>query len=100
MIRNKILLIRPQNVYQYNNYPPLSLICLGSKLKAAGYEVKIINCALEKDPLEAISKELKNALFVGVTLLTSEAQDAYRIVKYIRENSDQIDQICPSASKE
>ena len=45
---NKALLIRPQNVYNYNNYPPLNLISVGSKLKTAGYDVRIINCAFEK----------------------------------------------------
>ncbi|MCL4457710.1 MAG: B12-binding domain-containing radical SAM protein [Nitrospirae bacterium] len=85
---NKVLLIRPQNVYNYNNYPPLSLISIGSKLKSAGYNVTVINCALEKDPLEAISRELKDTLLSGITLLTSEAPDAYRIIKYIKENSE------------
>ncbi|NQT33345.1 MAG: B12-binding domain-containing radical SAM protein [Candidatus Omnitrophica bacterium] len=85
---NKILLIRPQNIYNYNNYPPLNLICLGAQLKNSGYEVKIINCAFEKDPWLAIRRELKDTLLVGVSLLTSEALDAYKIVKYIKENSD------------
>jgi radical SAM superfamily enzyme YgiQ (UPF0313 family) len=84
---NKILLVRPQNVYRYNNYPPLGLISVGSRLKAAGYEVKIINCAFEKDPLVAISRELQSALFVGITLLTSEAPDAYVIMRHIKETS-------------
>jgi len=87
-MRNKVLLIRPQNVYCYNNYPSLSLILVGSKLKAAGYEVKIINCGIEREPLEAIRRELDDLLFVGVTLLTSEVPDAYRILKYLRKNSD------------
>lgn len=85
---DKILLIRPQNVYNYNNYPPLNLISIGSALKTAGYDVKIINCAFEKEPLEVIGKELKGALFAGISLLTSEAPDAYRIMKYIKESSD------------
>ena len=85
---DKVLLIRPQNVYNYNNYPPLNLICIGSVLKSAGYEVKIINCALKKDPLKAISNELKDSLFIGISLLTSEVPDAYRIMKFIKENSD------------
>lgn len=85
---NKILLVRPQNVYNYNNYPPLNLICIGSKLKSAGYDVKVINCAFEKDPLEAIARELPGVLFVGISLLTSEAPDAYLIMKHVKENSN------------
>lgn len=85
---NKILLIRPQNIYHYNNYPPLNLISLGSALKSAGYRVKIINSAFEKNHLKAISEELKGALLAGITLLTSEVPDAYDIIKHIKENSD------------
>lgn len=84
----KTLLIRPQNVYNYNNYPPLNLISIGSKLKTAGYDVKIINCAFEIDPLHVIDKEIEGALFGGISLLTSEAPDAYRIMKHIKENFD------------
>lgn len=85
---NKVLLIRPRNVYNYNNYPSLGLICIGSKLKSVGYDVKIINCAFETNPFEVIRKELKNTLFAGITLLTSEAPNAYQIMKFIKENSN------------
>lgn len=84
----KILLIRPQNVYNYNNYPPLNLICIASKLKSVGYKVKIINCSLEKDYLEVIGRELDDSLFAGISLLTSESPDAYVIMRYIKEHSD------------
>lgn len=84
---NKILLIRPENVYNYNNYPPLNLISIGTELKHSGYDVKIINCSLEKNSLKEICKYLDDVLFVGLTLLTAEAPDAYRIVKYIKENT-------------
>lgn len=85
---NKILLIRPQNIYNYNNYPPLNLIFLASRLRSAGYHIKIINSAFEKDHLKTISAELEGALFAGLTLLTSEVPDAYNIMKFIKENSN------------
>ena len=85
---NRVLLIRPQNVYNYNNYPPLNLISIGSKLKSAGYDVKIINCAFENDSLDAISRELHDVLFAGISLLTSESPDAYRIMKHVKEKSN------------
>lgn len=84
---DKVVLIRPENVYHYNNYPALNLISLGSKLKTAGYDVKIINCALEKNPFEAVDRELSGALFIGISLLTSEVPGAYRMVKYVKEHS-------------
>lgn len=83
----KVLLIRPENIYDYYNYPPLSLIHLGSNLKSNGYDVKIINCGLEKDPLLSIRENLKDCLLVGITLLTSEAPGAYKVAKFIKENS-------------
>lgn len=86
-MKNNILLIRPENVYNYNNYPPLNLIAVGSALKAAGFDIKIINCAFEKDPLKEIVNSLSDVLFAGVSLLTSEAPDAYRILQTIRERS-------------
>ena len=85
---NRVLLIRPQNVYNYNNYPPLNLISIGSKLKSAGYDVKIINCAFENDSLDAISRELHDVLFAGISLLTSESPDAYRIMKHVKKKSN------------
>lgn len=85
---NKILLVRPHNIYNYNNYPPLNLICIGSKLKSVGYNVEIINCAFEKDYLNTIDRELKDSLLVGISLLTSEAPDAYKIMKHIKEISN------------
>ncbi|MDD5584558.1 MAG: radical SAM protein [Candidatus Omnitrophica bacterium] len=83
----KILLIRPENIFDYNNYPPLNLISLATVLKSKKYEVKIINCASETNPLETIAKELNDTLFVGITMLTSEVPDAYRIMKFVKEKS-------------
>ena len=40
-MRNRILLIRPQNIYNYNNYPPIGLISIGTSLEEAGYEVNV-----------------------------------------------------------
>lgn len=88
MSERKIVLIRPQNVYNYNNYPPLSLILIGSALKSSGYNVEIINCAFEKDPLKTIGDKIQGALFAGITLLTSEAPDAYRIIRHIKDISN------------
>ena len=84
---NKVLLIRPQNIYGYNNYPPLNLISIGSVLEAEGYQVKIVNCGLEKNFKETIAKELDGVLFAGVSLLTSEVPNAYEILKYLRKNT-------------
>lgn len=84
----KILLIRPKNIYNYNNYPPLNLILLASCLKIRGFKTSIINAAFERDILEKIRDELPDTLLVAITLLTPEVPDAIRIMKGIREISD------------
>lgn len=85
---NRILLIRPENIYNYNNYPSLGLISIASVLRKNDYQVKIVNCALEEDSLATINKELKNCLFVGITLLTSECPDAYKIMSFIKKRTN------------
>lgn len=87
-MKGKVLLIRPHNVYNYNNYPALGLISVASVLRSSGYEVRIINSAFEKDHLKTIERELEGALFAGITLLTSEVPDAWRIMKLIKQVSD------------
>ena len=83
----KVLLIRPRNVYNYNNYPPLNLILLASTLKRAGFEVEIVNAALEPDALAKIRGHLPDTFLVAITLLTPEVPDALAIMKGIRETS-------------
>ncbi len=85
---NKILLIRPQNIYSYNNYPALNLISLGTQLERAGFKVKIVNCAFESEPLKTIENELKDSLFAGISILTSEVPDAYDLVRFIKTHSN------------
>ncbi|MBT6228453.1 MAG: hypothetical protein HOI47_17560, partial [Candidatus Scalindua sp.] len=79
---DEIILIRPKNIYNYNNYPPLNLINLASVLKLNKYNVSIINAHLEEDVLAVINKKLEDCLFIGITLLTGDVPDAYRIMKF------------------
>lgn len=85
---NKVLLVRPRNIYNQNNYPPLNLIALSSVLMQHGYAVEIIDCALEEDSIARIACEVKDCLFVGITVSTAEIPDAYRVMKFIKENYD------------
>jgi len=84
---NKILLIRPANVYNYNNYPPLNLILLASSLKDAGFSPEIINSAFEPELKSKLRDLLPDTLFVAITMLTPEVPDAMEIMKFIRHNS-------------
>ncbi len=83
-----VVLIRPENVYDYNNYPPLGLISVGSVLAEAGYEARIVDCALEPDWRTAVSEALDGALFAGVSLLTSEVPGAIDVLEHVRAVSD------------
>lgn len=85
---NKILLIRPHNIYNYNNYPPLNLISIGTQLKTNGFDVKIINCAFNENYLDMIRYELGDTMLVGISLLTSETPDALNILRYIKKYSN------------
>lgn len=83
-----VVLVRPENVYNYNNYPPLGLISVGTELARAGYEVRIVDCALEPDWRAAVSGALEGVLFVGVSLLTSEIPGAIDVLEHVRAVSD------------
>lgn len=83
-----VALIRPENVYDYNNYPPLGLISVGTELARSGYEVRIVDCALEPDWRATVSEALEGALFAGVSLLTSEVPGAMDVLEHVRAVSD------------
>lgn len=50
--------------------PPLGLLCLAAPLRQAGYEVTIIDGAIQPDYLAAIDRALDEALCFGISLLT------------------------------
>ncbi|MCP4652346.1 MAG: B12-binding domain-containing radical SAM protein [Candidatus Omnitrophica bacterium] len=84
----KVLLIRPKNTYNYNNYPSLGLISVATALKQKGYQVKIINCAFYEDYKERIMEQINDVDFVGITMLTAEVPNAYEILEMIKSKSD------------
>jgi len=72
-----------------NNYPPLSLILIGSSLEKAGYDVEIFIASNHDNYLDRIKTRLtENTLFVGITVLTTEVADAITISKYIKKISN------------
>lgn len=82
----KILLIRPRNFLSINNYPPLSLILIGTSLENAGYDVEIFNASNYDNYLDDIKKRLsEDVILVGITVLTTEVADAIKISKYIKQ---------------
>lgn len=89
-MKNKILLIQPRNLQFLNNYPPLGLICIGSALEKAGYEVKILPTSRYENYKEIIEEECKNCLLIGITVLTLEVPHAIEISEFIKEKCPEI----------
>jgi radical SAM superfamily enzyme YgiQ (UPF0313 family) len=69
MKKKKVVLFFPS--YASNEAcPPLALIAVAGPLVTAGYEVKIIDTALEPDFVGAVMRELDGALCLGMSLVT------------------------------
>jgi len=68
-MKKKVVLFFP--AYDSNEAcPPLALIAIAGPLVAAGYEVKIIDTALEPDYVGAVIREAGDALCLGISLVT------------------------------
>src|SRR3990172_9339957 len=50
--------------------PPVGLLCLASPLLRAGYEVRIIDGAIDREYQTTLEKQLPGALCLGISLLT------------------------------
>jgi radical SAM superfamily enzyme YgiQ (UPF0313 family) len=69
MKKKKVVLFFPS--YASNEAcPPLALIAVAGPLVKEGYEVKIIDSALEADYVQAVIRELEGALCLGMSLVT------------------------------
>ena len=80
--RHKIVLYNPHAVFWTM---PLGLIAIGSALDAEKYEVKIIDGRLEADPQRAVIEACRDALCLGVTVLTgAPLHDALAISRAAR----------------
>lgn len=64
---------------------PLSLLYIGSTLKANGHRVKIIDTNVGSRYKETIYNECEDADLVGITALTSEVKSGLAISKLIKE---------------
>jgi anaerobic magnesium-protoporphyrin IX monomethyl ester cyclase len=57
----------------YMATPPLPYLALGTPLRAAGYDVRIIDAKWEQDPLRLVADAARDAVALGVTGLTGYA---------------------------
>jgi anaerobic magnesium-protoporphyrin IX monomethyl ester cyclase len=83
--RHKIVLYNPRAVFWTM---PLGLIAVGSALDPERFEVKIVDARLEGDPVRAVLEEAKDAVCLGIGVLTGDpirdAMDVSRAVKAAR----------------
>lgn len=79
----KILLIRPQNIYGLNNYPSLGLLSVATSLHDAGYDVQILQGS-RIEILTHLFIAYPQTILMGMTMMTAECLDAYRILRQIR----------------
>jgi radical SAM superfamily enzyme YgiQ (UPF0313 family) len=81
--RRKVVLYNPQAVFYTM---PLALLAIGSELDPDNYEVTIVDARLESDPMAALIASLKNALCLGVTVLTgAPIADALRMSRAAKQ---------------
>jgi len=84
-MKGKVVLIQPKNTLAINIYPPLNLVKIGSALQANGFEVKIIAAPILKQARKVILDECRDALMVGIGILTAEVPDAIGIAREIKK---------------
>ena len=88
--KKTVVLVRPKNIYNYYNYIPLGLICIGSALKVNGYSVIILDAGRDPDFSSKFEREVPNSLFVGIGFMTSEIPHTIEILKRVKEISPNI----------
>ncbi|MBU4393392.1 MAG: B12-binding domain-containing radical SAM protein [Desulfobacteraceae bacterium] len=86
--KKKILLIRPKNTFNYYNYPPLNLVCIGSVLESHGFKVKILDAGVLNDFNTDLEREMRDALFIAIGMITPEIPHGIDIMKLIRTKSN------------
>jgi radical SAM superfamily enzyme YgiQ (UPF0313 family) len=83
-MKNKVVLFYPP----YSGKPlgpPLSLLSLATPLQQAGFDVSLVDAAVEPDYLDRIATEVETALCFGVSLLTGPMiRDAVKACKMVR----------------
>ncbi|MBF0483590.1 MAG: B12-binding domain-containing radical SAM protein [Candidatus Omnitrophica bacterium] len=73
-------------IYSGTIYPATGLMIIGSIYKEKGFEVQLIDGALDKDYEERVLKSLSNGvLFVGFSLMTSQLRMAHVLANKIKD---------------
>ena len=71
--------------------PPLALISLAGPLVKAGYDVRIIDTAVERDHIGAVLEQVEGALCLGISLITGPMiQGAAEVARAVKQHYPQI----------
>jgi anaerobic magnesium-protoporphyrin IX monomethyl ester cyclase len=84
---SKVVLVKPLNDLGINPLP-LGLLQIGTVLEKRGFKAKIIDCNTTRNYLEALRRELSDALYVGFSCLTTEIASALELSDYVKTVSD------------
>ena len=87
-MKHKVVLYNPDAVFYTM---PLALLAVGSCLDRERFDVCIIDARLEKDPLESVLREIKDALCFGVTVLTgAPIHDALHVTRAVKQSKPEL----------
>jgi radical SAM superfamily enzyme YgiQ (UPF0313 family) len=67
-----------------NVEPPLGLVCMGTYLEKEGFSVKVIDGFVD-DAKDEIRHNIKNAIFVGFSVMSSQIAHALDLSAFVRE---------------
>ena len=85
VMKNKVVLFHPP----YDGLPlgpPLSLLSLASPLLEAGFQVSIVDAAIDPEYKSSLARETMDALCLGISLLTGRMiRSAVEVSRFVRE---------------
>ena len=88
----KVLLINPNIAFRrtWRLNVPMGLLYIGSYLSQKGYNVRILDACNGKNMnkfLNRVEQELRDAMVVGLSVMTAQVSNAIEISRYIRERN-------------
>ena len=82
--------IRKRNGFYSLPIPPIGLFYIARSIEDEGYEVEIIETALEENPEEKIIKSLSSCEIVGINVYTSERNKVASFAKLIKKHDSEM----------
>jgi radical SAM superfamily enzyme YgiQ (UPF0313 family) len=91
-VKHKIVLYNPQAVFYTM---PLGVLAVASQLDREQFDVRIIDGRLESNPVETVLRETRDALCLGVSVLTgAPLKDALKVLRAVKQERPEIITVC------